>query len=64
MCGRARQLDVRHPFAPHFGLGDFDATLFADHTTMLQALVFTAQAFVIFDWAKNLRTEEPVSSPA
>ncbi|MNU68899.1 hypothetical protein D3C71_582750 [compost metagenome] len=59
--GRRGQLDVAHALAAHFGQGDFDAALFADHAAVFQALVLAAQAFVILDRAKDLGAEQAVA---
>src|SRR3546814_13161392 len=40
---------------------DFNTALLADHTTVLQALVLTAQALVILDLAKDLGAEQAVT---
>jgi hypothetical protein len=52
---------VTHALATHFGLGDFNAALLADHTAMLEAFVLAAQAFVVFDGAKNLGAKETIA---
>ncbi len=57
----AGQLDVAHAFTANLGNGDFNAALFADHATMLQALVLAAQALVVFDRAKDLGAEQTVT---
>src|SRR5690606_31306674 len=54
----ARQLDVSHALAADFGLDDLDATLFADDTTVLHALVFTAGALPVFDGAEDFLAEQ------
>ena len=55
------QVDVTHALTAHFGQGDFNTALFADNTTVLQALVLAAQAFIVFDWAKNLGTKQTIA---
>ena len=55
------QVDVAHAFTAHFGLGDFNATLLANHATVFQAFVFAAQAFVVLDGAKNLGAKQAVA---
>ena len=57
----AGQLDVTHALAAHLGDGDFDAALFADHATVLQALVLAAQTFVILDRTEDLGAEQAVA---
>ena len=59
--GRRGQLDVAHALTAHFGQGDFDAALFADHAAVFQALVFAAQALVILDRAKDFGAEQAVA---
>jgi hypothetical protein len=61
MRGRRCQFDVAHALAPHFRLRDFDTALFADHATMLEALVLTAQAFVVLDRTENLGAEQAIA---
>ena len=61
MGARRGQIDVPHALATHFGLGDFNATLLADHTTVLQTLVLTAQAFVIFDRSENFGAKQTIA---
>jgi hypothetical protein len=55
------QVNVTHAFTTHFGLRDFNTAFFANDTAMLQALVLTAEAFVILDWTKNLGAKETIS---
>ncbi len=47
--------------AANFAQGDFHAALVADHSAMLHALVFAAQAFPVGDGAKNLGAEQAVT---
>jgi hypothetical protein len=61
VCNRARQIDVRHALTTDLRLCNFNATLFANNATMLQALVLATQALVVFDRAKNLGTEQTVA---
>ena len=49
-----------HALTTNLGQCDFNATLFTDHTAMLKTLVLAAQAFVVFNWAKNLGTKQTV----
>ena len=58
---RRGQFNVRHALTTNLGQGDFNATLLADDTTVLQALVLTAQALVILDWAKDFGAEQAVT---
>ena len=58
MCHWASQFYVAHALTTHLSQGHFYATLFTDHTAMLQTLVLTAQTFVVFYWAENLGTEQ------
>src|SRR3546814_5498119 len=39
----------------------FDTAFFADDATVLQALVLSAKAFVVFDRAKNLGAEQTIA---
>ncbi|MNM39452.1 hypothetical protein D3C81_502310 [compost metagenome] len=52
---------MAHALAAHFGQGDFDAALFADHAAVFQALVLAAQAFVVLDRAKDLGAEQAIA---
>ena len=61
MCHGACQFDVPHAFAAHLGEGDFHPTFFADHATVLESLVLTTQAFIVFDRAEYPRAEQAVS---
>ena len=60
MRNRCRQLNMAHALAPDFGEGDFNAAFLADNTAILHALIFAAQAFVIFDRAKDTRAEQAI----
>src|SRR5476651_286707 len=51
------QFDVSHTLTTDLGQCDFNTALFADHATMFQALVLTAQALVILNRAKDLGAE-------
>ncbi len=59
--GRRSQFNVTHTLTAYFSLRDFNATLLTNHTTVLQTLVLTAQAFVIFYWPKDTGTEKTVT---
>jgi len=52
---------VRHALTANLGQGDFNAALLTDNATVLQALVLTAQALVVLDWAKDLGAEQAVT---
>ena len=58
---RRSQFDVRHALTTNLGQCNFNAALLADHTTVLQALVLTAQALVILYRAKDLGAEQAVT---
>ncbi|VVN45648.1 hypothetical protein PS624_05759 [Pseudomonas fluorescens] len=58
---RRSQFDVRHALTTNLGQCNFNAALLADHTTVLQALVLTAQALVILYRAKDLGAEQTVT---
>jgi len=47
--------------AADLGQRNLDATLFADHPAMLQALVLAAEALVILDRPEDLGAEQPVT---
>ena len=61
MRARRSEVDVPHAVAPHLGLRDFNAALFANDTAVLQALVLAAQAFVVLDGTKNLGAKQAVT---
>ena len=61
MSNRARQFDMAHALTTHLGQGHFHTTFLADYTAMLEALVLTAQTFVVFNWAKNFGAEQTVT---
>jgi hypothetical protein len=52
---------VAEALATHFGKGDFDAALVADHAAMLHALVLAAEALPVGDRAEDARAEKPVA---
>src|SRR5580658_613824 len=56
-----RQLDVPQALAADFGQRDFHATLVADHSTMLHALVFAAETFPVGNRAENSRAEQAIA---
>ena len=61
VCHGRGQLDVAHTLTAHFLQRNFDAALFADNAAIFHALVFAAQAFIVFDRAKDTRTEQAVT---
>ena len=61
MRNRRSQLDVTHTLTTNFSLSYLNATLLTDHTTVLETLVLTAQAFVVLDRTKDTRTEQTVT---
>src|SRR5258706_14308186 len=52
---------MTHALAPDLGQRHLDAALLADHTAMLQALVFAAQALVVLDRSEDLGAEQAVA---
>ena len=58
---RAGQFNVTHTLTSNASQGNFNATLFAHHTTVLQTLVLTTQALVVFYRAKNLCAEQTIA---
>ena len=61
VCDRGGQFDMSHALAAHAGFGDFHATFFADNTAVLEALIFAAEAFVIFDRPEDFGAEQAVA---
>ena len=61
MCNRAREFDVRHALTTNLGLCNFNATLLADNTTMLQSLVLATQALVILDRTKDFGAKQAIA---
>ena len=61
MRNRARKLDMPHALAAHLRLRHLDTALLAHDAAMLEPLVLAAQAFVVLDWAENLRAEQSVT---
>ena len=51
---------MAHPLTADLGQSDLDAALLTNHATMLQALVFAAEAFIVLHWAKNLGAEQAI----
>ena len=60
MGNGAGQFDVPHALSAHLGQSHLDTTFFADDTTVLEPLVFSAQALVVTDRAKQLGAEKAV----
>ena len=58
---RRSKVNVTHAFTTNLGLCNFNAALLADHATVLQTLVLTAQAFVVLDGTKNLGAKQTVA---
>ena len=61
MRNRRGELNVAHPLTAYLLQGNFNTTFFADNAAILHALIFTAEAFVVFDWAKDTRAEQTVT---
>src|SRR2546430_6364803 len=52
---------MAQPLAPHFAERNFHAALIADHSAMLHALVFAAQAFPVRHRTENLGAKQAVT---
>ena len=61
MRHRCGQVDMTHTLTTYFGLNHFNRAFFTHNATVLQALVFTAQALVILDRAKDLGAEQAIA---
>ena len=61
MRNRCSQFDMAHAFAAHLLQGHLNAAFFADNATILHALIFAAQTFVIFYRPKDTRAEQAVT---
>ncbi len=61
MCYWAGQFDMAHTLATNRGKGHLYTTFFADNASVLEALVFTAQTFVIAHRPKQLSAEQAVA---
>ena len=61
MRNRTGQLDVRHALTSDLGQRDLGTAFFADHATMLHALVLAAQAFVVLNRTKNGCAEQTIA---
>ncbi len=62
MCNWAGEIDMPHTLTAHLGQGDLNATLFADNTTMFEALVLATQTFIVLVRAKILAQKRPSRS--
>ena len=56
-----RQFDVAHTLTADLLQRDFDTAFLADNAAIFHALIFAAQAFVIFDRAKDTRAEQAIT---
>ncbi len=61
MRSRGRQFDVAHTLTAYFSLGHFNAALLTNHTTVFQALVFAAQALIVFYRPEDTGTEQTIA---
>ena len=61
MSNRCGKLDVAHAVTAHLGQRDFNTALLTGDAFILHALIFTAQAFIVFDRTKNTRTEKTIT---
>ena len=61
MRNRCCQFDMAHTLAADLLQRDFHTTFFADHAAIFHALVFAAKTFIVFDRAKDARTEQTVT---
>ena len=52
---------MAHPLTAHFLQRHFNAAFFADNAAIFHPLIFAAKTFVIFGWAKNPRTKQPIT---
>ena len=52
---------MTHSFAAHFGQRHFNAAFFTDYSAVLQTLVLTAQALIVFHRAKNLGAKQAIA---
>src|SRR5207302_1915323 len=58
---RRSQLDMAEPLPTYLTEGNLDPALIADHSAMLHALVFSAQALPVCNRAKNLGAKQTVA---
>ena len=61
VCNGRCQFDVTHPLTADLLQRNFNTTFFADNAAILHALIFAAQTFVVFDRAKDTRTEQAIT---
>ena len=61
MRDRRGQTDVAQALATYLGLNDLDTALFADHPSVLHALVLAAVALVVLHRPKDLGAEQAVA---
>jgi len=61
MRNRRSEFDMAHALTTHLSQRNFNAAFFADDTTVLQPLVLTAQALVVFNRAENLGAKQTVA---
>jgi hypothetical protein len=61
MRNGTRQLNMAHAFATDFRQCHFNATFLADDTTMLETLVLTTQALIVFGWPKDFGAEQAIT---
>ena len=55
------QLDMAHALAAYFGKGNFHTAFLTGYAFKLQSLIFAAQAFVVFYWAKDFGAEQTIA---
>ena len=60
MRNRHRQFDMPHAFTTNRRRTNFYTATFADNTAEFDSFIFSARAFIIFDRAKNLLTEQTI----
>ncbi len=61
MSNRSCKVDVTQPLTPNFGMNDFDATLVADDSTVLHALVLAADTLKITHWPEDLGAKQTIA---
>src|SRR5687768_14139937 len=60
MCHRRGELYMAHTFTPHLGKRYLDTAFLANHATVFQAFILSAQALVILYRTENLPAEQAV----
>ena len=55
------KVDMTHALTANAGKCNFNTAFLADNAFVFHALIFAAQAFVVFDRAKDTRTEQAVT---